>query len=41
MFASDIGTDQKYYPEDEVRTDLGRMRLTNALSFNLGLTFAL
>jgi hypothetical protein len=41
MFVTDIGTDQKYYPEDEVRTDLKRMRLTNVLSFNLGLTYAL
>ncbi|MCF8416468.1 MAG: hypothetical protein K9G40_09510 [Crocinitomicaceae bacterium] len=41
MFVSDIGTDQKYYPEDEVRTDLKRMRLTNVLSFNLGFTYAL
>lgn len=40
-FVSEIGTDQYYYPKQEIREDLKRMRLSNALSFNLGLTFAL
>lgn len=40
-FSSEIGTDQKYYEEYEVRNDLRRMRLSNVLAFNLGLTFAL
>jgi hypothetical protein len=41
VFVSEIGTDQKYYQEADVRQDMKRMRLTNFLSFNLGFTFAL
>lgn len=40
-FVSEIGTNQYYYPKQEIRDDLKRMRLSNALSFNFGLTFAL
>jgi len=40
-FVSEIGTDQYYYPKDAVREDIRRSRLSNLLSFNLGLTYAL
>lgn len=40
-FVSKIGTDQKYYSKQDVREDFQRMRISNILSFNLGLTFVI
>lgn len=40
-YASDYGTDQYYYPKDKFRYDIRRSRLSNVLTFNLGITYAL